>query len=323
MKVVEMVKKALLCCQRDSWEQGFAAQSLYEAGDTETFVMLAFDAVARQHEDGRLGMTGDLSLITDPAANGEPVWRAFEHTNNEYYRNGAEKMLQYLMMYGRRTPDGVLFHSAESVYPGFSADQFWVKTCYSLPPFLALMDEFTEATKQYGGYYNILCDDDTGLLYHSYDYKQGVRIKQKLWATGNGLAMLGAARLMTEAIKKHESQVANDLQSAGIALLEAMLKFQHSDGRFHNILDNDQTFLDGASAMMVAAFIYRGIYEGWLNEKYKKKADLIRETMTDYIDGDGFLHGVCGPSDFEKEGTSSVAQSAFIMMDAWAKKVVV
>ncbi|MDR0197566.1 MAG: glycoside hydrolase family 88 protein [Oscillospiraceae bacterium] len=323
MKVADMVKKVLLCGQRSSWEHGFAAQSLYEAGDEETFVMLAHDAVSRQHEDGRLGIIGDHSLITDPAANGEPVWRAFEHTKNEYYKEGAEKMLQYLMMYGRRTPDGVLFHSAESTYSGFSADQFWVTTCYSLPPFLALMDEFTEATKQYGGYYNILCDEDTGLLFHSYDYKQSVYIKQKLWATGNGLAMLGAARLMTEAINKREFKIANDLQSAGIALLEAMLKFQNSDGRFHNILNNDKTFLDGTSAMMVASFIYRGISEGWLDEKYKKKADLIKETMIDYIDGDGVIHSVCSSLDFEKEGTSNVAQSAFVMMDAWAKKVVV
>lgn len=319
-KLLIKVKNAMLSMQRYSWEQGVAAQSMYESGDIETTVMMARDAVLRQTEDGRLAVVSNNIACTDPAANGEAVWRAFEHTGDEFYKHGAEKMLGYLMMYAPRTPDGVIFHNSVSFHEGFSPNQIWADACYMMPPFLALMGEFTEATKQFGGYYNILADDKTGLLYHIYDYGTSRFIRKKLWATGNGWALLGTARLLSEAVKQNEVGIAHDLSSAGNAMLNSMLKFQLSDGRFYDILDDPKTFPDGTSAMMAAAFIYRGIYEGWLDDGYRQYADKVRETMPKHIDSYGLIHSVCGAPNFVSEGTSAEAQASYIMMEAWANK---
>lgn len=316
------VKNAMLSMQRYPWEQGVAAQSMYEAGDTDTFIMMARDAVLRQTDDGRLAVVSNNIACTDPAANGEAVWRAYEHTGDEYFKHGAERMLEYLMMYAPRTPDGVIFHNNVSFHEGFTPDQIWADACYMMPPFLAVMGEFTEATKQFGGYYNILADDKTGLLYHIYDYGSNRFIRKKLWATGNGWALLGTARLLSEAVKHNEVETAHDLSAAGTAMLDGMLKFQSKDGRFHDILNDPKTFLDGTSAMMVAAFIYRGICEGWLEDGYREYADKVRKTMPKHIDGFGLIHGVCGAPDFLSEGTSAEAQAAFIMMEAWAEKLI-
>lgn len=320
MDILTKVKNAMLSIQRYSWEQGVCAQSLYEAGD-DTFIAMAHDAVLKQTEDGRLAVIGNNVAVADPGANGEPVWRAYEKTGDEFYKNGAERMLEYLMMYAPRTPDGVFFHNDVSFHPGFSKNQFWVDSCYMVPPFLCLMGEFTEAIKQIGGYYNILNDEKTGLLYHIYDYDQNRFIRKELWATGNGWALLGTARCTSEAIKQNEFETANNFSNAGKSLLDSMLNFQTKDGRFHDILDNPNTFLDGTSAMMVAAVIYRGISEGWLDEDYKKYADLVRKTMRNHIDKYGYIHSVCGSPHFTKAGTSAEAQASFIMMEAWVKNV--
>ena len=72
-ELCQKVKNALLAMQRYSWEQGVAAQSLLESGDTELMMLFAKDAVGRQLADGRLGVMGNFTAVTDPAAVGEAL----------------------------------------------------------------------------------------------------------------------------------------------------------------------------------------------------------------------------------------------------------
>src|SRR3712207_6138854 len=55
------VLTALLSMQRQSWEQGVAAQAAIDLGRTDLAVLVAHAAVTRQAADGRLG-----DLETDP-----------------------------------------------------------------------------------------------------------------------------------------------------------------------------------------------------------------------------------------------------------------
>ncbi|KZT21774.1 hypothetical protein NEOLEDRAFT_1138992 [Neolentinus lepideus HHB14362 ss-1] len=59
-EMIDKVIKAMLCMSRASWEQGTAAQALYELHcafrsdiGPEYFVCMAHDAIIRQGEDGR------------------------------------------------------------------------------------------------------------------------------------------------------------------------------------------------------------------------------------------------------------------------------
>jgi rhamnogalacturonyl hydrolase YesR len=123
------------------------------------------------------------------------------------------------------------------------------------------------------------------------------------------------------ALKQGRQDVAERLIRYGTELLEAMLPYQLADGRFHDILDEEDSFVEGTAAMMMASFIYRGIAGGWIPEKYRAAADRVRETMDDYIDEYGIIHEVCGCPDFISQGTSAEAQAAFIMADAWREKL--
>ncbi|HKM22298.1 MAG TPA: glycosyl hydrolase, partial [Lachnospiraceae bacterium] len=81
-----LVKNAMLAVQRYPWEQGVCAQAIYETGDIATAVAMAHDAVLRQREDGRLAVINENIAVTDPAANGEVVWRAYEITGDIFYK---------------------------------------------------------------------------------------------------------------------------------------------------------------------------------------------------------------------------------------------
>lgn len=317
---VNLVKNAMLAVQRHPWEQGVCAQAVWELGEEATAIAMAHDAVLRQKEDGRLAIPTESPAVTDPAANGEVVLRAYEKTGNEMYQKAADKMLRYLMEQAPRTAENVICHNEISFYEGYSREQIWVDSIYMAPPFLAVMGELEEAVFQIEGCIDYLKDDETGLLYHIYDAGTKQFVRKKLWATGNGWALLGIARVLEEAKKQGKEEIAQKLIGYGTDILDAMLKFQQPDGRFHDILDDESSFMEGAAAMMMAAFIYRGIVGGWLPESYIKYADMVRETMDQYVDEFGIIHEVCGCPDFICMGTSAESMASYLMMHAYYKQ---
>lgn len=317
---LELVKNAMLAVQRYPWEQGVCAQALWEIGDETTVIAMAHDAVLRQKEDGRLAVINENVAVTDPAANGEAVWRAYEKTGKAQYAEAAKRMLEYLLHHAPRTGKNCICHNQISFYEGYSAEQIWVDSIYMAPPFLAVMGELEEAVAQIEGYISYLQDAESGLLYHIYDVGTEQFVRKKLWATGNGWALLGIARVVETALEKKENEQADKLLPYGRNLLDAMLKYQLPDGRFHDILDESDSFTEGTAAMMLATFIYRGIAGGWLEEEYAEYAERVRIVMEDYVDEFGLIQEVCGCPDFLESGTSAESMAAYLMMHGWYRK---
>ena len=319
-QTAEKAVKCMLAMQRHSWEQGVCAQALYEAGRDDLWIPMAYDAVKRQSRDGRLAMLGGGSAVSDPASNGEVCLRAYEKTGDEFYLSGAKDMLDYLRQKAPRTPDGVICHNLKSHHEGFSPFQLWIDGMYMVPPFLACMGETEWAAEQIRGYIRHLYDEHSGLFFHIIDCQEGRFVRCKRWATGNGWALMGLVRVIDCALAQGHDAIRNELADFLIRLLEGMLRFQRPDGRFNDILDDENSFADGTSAMMMAAAVYRGIYIGCVPETYKGAAELAYRTVASKVDGIGLVREVCGCPDFSREGTSAEAQAAFVMADTWREK---
>lgn len=84
----EKVKMAMLAVQRYPWEQGVCMQAIYESGDIETAIAMAHDAILRQQPDGRLAVINENIAVTDPAANGYVVKKAFDITGDKLWATG-------------------------------------------------------------------------------------------------------------------------------------------------------------------------------------------------------------------------------------------
>ncbi len=318
--MIDKVINAMLAMQRFPWEQGVCAQALFEAGRDDIWIAMAYDAVKRMDSSGRLAMAGGGEVVSDPAANGEVCFRAFENTKDEFFLKGAENMLEYLLHKAPRTEDGIICHNNASFFEGFSKYQLWIDGLYMVPPFLAVMGELDEAVNQIRGYIRHLFDNKSGLFYHIIDVEKNTFVRKVHWATGNGWALMGMARVLEEAKKRGIEDIYKELLPFQENLLEHMLKYQTDDGRFHDILDDQNSFVDGTSAMMMAAAVYRGISNGYLDNKWKENADLAYLTVIHRIDGYGLVREVCGCPDFLEEGTSAEAQAALIMADAWKNR---
>ncbi len=321
MDRIDTVINAMLAMQRYPWEQGVCAQALYEAGREELWIPMAHDAIKRIDKDGRLAMAGGGEAVSDPAANGEVCLRAYEKTGDEFYRDGAKRMLDYMLLAAPRTADGIICHNNVSFFEGYTKYQLWIDGLYMVPPFLAVMGETEEAYKQIKGYIHHLFDAENNLFFHIKDVESDRFVREVHWATGNGWALMGIARVIEEANKKGAAEIASELTSFLINLLEGMKKYQMPDGRFKDILDKADSFTDGTSSMMFASAIYRGIHAGYVPEKYREFADRAYESVSECIDKYGIIRQVAGCPDFVSEGTSAEAQAAYIMADAWRKKI--
>ena len=287
----EITKKAfgaMLAIQRYPWEQGVAAQAAYEAGEESVWVAMAHEAIVRRAGDGRLAVNNNNIAVTDPAANGEVCWRAWELTGDEFYKDGAQKMYDYLMYAAPRTPDGVIYHNNISFDNRFTSAQIWVDSCFMAPPFLAVMGNVDEAVAQLRGTFRYLQCKETKVLFHNYDVGSGRFVRRLRWATGNGW--------------------------------DAMLRYQQPDGRFLDIMDDENSYVEGTASMMMSVYIYRGVIEGWLGKKYLEYAEKAFASVTANIDRFGILRHVCGCPDFINEGTSCEAQASYVMASSWREK---
>ena len=320
-QIIRRAAGAMLAIQRYPWEQGTCAQALYELGDNEIWVAMAHDAILRKTEDGRLAVTGANVAVTDPAANGEVCLRAYELTGDTFYRDGAQGMLEYLKKAAPRTDDGVLYHNTVSFAEGYSPKQLWIDSAYMAPPFLAVMGEMDDALRQIRGLFMYLQDPSTRLFFHNYDVGTGRFLRKLRWATGNGWALMGIGRVIQEAKARARFDIAAELTARGNEVLQSLVRFQLPDGRFRDIVDDEQSFVDGTSAMMTAAYIYRGAVGGWIHDGAMiDRADRALQTVLHKVDRFGIVREVCGCPHFVSPGTSAEAQAALLMAYAWHKK---
>jgi len=318
---VTKVIQCMLAMQRHPWEQGVCAQALYEAGREELWIPMAYDAVKRQLPDGRLAMVGGGAAVSDPAANGEVCLRAYQRTGNPFFLEGAQRMLDYLEHDAPRTADGIICHNQVSFQEGYSAAQLWIDGIYMVPPFLAVMGRADEAAGQVRGYIRHLFDPQAGLFFHIADTGSGKLVRGKHWATGNGWALMGIARVAEAAEEAGREDLREEMAAFLGRLLESMLAWQGADGRFHDILDEPESFPDGTSSLMMAATVFRGIVHGTVGSGFRNAAEAAFRAAAAKADGMGLIHEVCGCPDFVSEGTSAEAQAAFVMADAWRRKL--
>jgi unsaturated rhamnogalacturonyl hydrolase len=305
---IESVKKAMLSMQRDSWEQGVAAQAMLEIGDMAWVVLFAKEAALRQGEDGRLALTYGTNGVTDPASNGEPLLAAAKETGDPALQKAAERMAEWLLRGAPRTDSGVICHV-------MNTRQVWVDSMYMSPPFLAVAGYQGEAVRQLEGCRRTLFDSEKKLYSHIWDDERKAFNRQDAWGVGNGWAAAGITRV----IRSLPDSMAIE-RKALIAhlkdLLDALLSFRTEEGYFHDVVDNPSAFVEVNLSQMVCYTIYRGVKAGYLEMDYLEQADFMREAVYKKVDAYGLVQGVCGAPFFNSPGTATEGQAFFLLMEA-------
>ncbi|NOR74999.1 MAG: glycosyl hydrolase [Draconibacterium sp.] len=312
-KITEKVKNAMLCMQRASWEQGVAAQALLESGEYDTVYLMAKEAVLRQIKDGRLSIMYSDNGVTDPAASGEMVLRMAEKTGDNELVEANEKMLDYLLHKAPRSSTGTISHT-------INATEIWIDSMYMAPPYLCVAGHPDECINQIEGIRNVLWNEKAKLYSHRWDDGEKKFINEKFWGVGNGWAVAGLTRVIDDL---PEAQIAskNTLIKYATENIESCLSHLRADGLFHNVIDDNSTFIETNLSQMLAYSIFRGIKSGWLSSSFLPRAHKMREAVYSKVDTFGFVNDVCGAPFFDSPGRATEGQAFFLLMEAAFNKL--
>ncbi|MCY1145380.1 glycoside hydrolase family 88 protein [Actinoplanes sp. Pm04-4] len=281
---------ALLAMQRQSWEQGVAAQAALDLGRDDLAYLMASSAVTRQAADGRLG--GDDDNAVNGAACGEAAVRAG-------FPDAARRQLDFLLHTAARAGDGTIFHV-------LGKSQVWADTVYMVVPFLALSGELDEAVRQVHGHRRHLCRDG---LYSAIEPGRPAR-----WGGGNGWVAAGIAR----AVRLAPALLSTDLPAHAREVLDACLPLRRADGLFHDVLDDPGTFRETNAAQMFAYAALTGVTDGWLPPGYATVGHDLLAAATREVDEYGLVQNACGAPTFDHPGTSAEAQAFHLLATAAA-----
>jgi unsaturated rhamnogalacturonyl hydrolase len=309
---IEKVRQAMLSMQRYAWEQGVASQAMLESGETEWAILMAKDAVLRQLDDGRLAVVSSNQGVTDPAANGEAVLFAAKATGDPTLQRGAEKMLDYLLTKAPKTKDGTLYHIAHK-------PQVWIDSMYMAPPFIAVAGRPDEAVKQIEGFRKLLWNPENKLFSQIWDDDLNDFYRKDFWGVGNGWAAAGMARVI-KALPQKMAAEKKRLVSYVQEVIDGCLLHQRTDGFFHDVVDDPETFIETNLSQMLAYTIYRGIQEGWLDGSYRKHANRMRKAAHQKVDEYGLVQDVCGAPNFGSAGIATEGQAFFLLMEVAASE---
>ena len=303
-------KLVLLTMIRHPWEQGTAANAFIESGDEHIAVLLADETVSRQSKDGRLASIPGLRNITDPCVCGESVMFAYQKTKDDKYKQAAEKMLAYIDQ-APGNADRIQFHNLDQ--PMIAAD-----CMYMVPTFYAVMGRFEEAVRQVDARFTLLWNEEKGAMNHMWDAEKNKLWRDKRWATASGwnaAAIVKVLHWLPEEMKEERTRLNGYLDK----LVSGVLKYQLSDGLFHDLLDESDSFVETCAAQMMAYSIYRGVLWGFLDKRYIPAADRMRVAVNAKVDEEGFVRDVAGAPHFSASGVSPEGQAFYILMEAAAE----
>lgn len=306
------VKQALLGMARQCWEQGLAAQAMLETGDYEMLILMARDCVVRQNPDGRLADVESTPALVDPAICVEPVLAAGRLTGNSEYTHAAVRNIEFLLNKAPRTADGARYHLV-------GGKEVWVDSLGMGPHVLIAAGYAEEGLAFYRAVKKRLYDPTTGLFRHKWDEESGTYVRPALWGVGNGWALTGLMRAVG-ALKDSQHDAMSFLVKEFCALANAMARYQRSDGLFHDVMDDPNSFPEAESAEMFAYSLYNMVSWGLISRDHLRLADVARRAVEALVDELGFVRGCAGSPWFESPGTSAEAQAHFLMMERAAEQ---
>jgi Predicted unsaturated glucuronyl hydrolase involved in regulation of bacterial surface properties, and related proteins len=304
---VQKAKMVLLTQCRHPWEHGTAANAFIESGDDHIAVLMAHEAVWRQDTKGRLASLERTNNITDPCACGESVMFAYEKTGDVKYKEAAEKMLAFIEN-APANKDGVQYHNFDT--PMIAAD-----CMYMVPPFYAVMEKFKQAVRHTDLRFGLLWDPEIQLIRHQWNDAENKWHRDKCWASATSWNIVAIVKIL-HLLPENMTEERTRLTSYVTQMLDGILKFQLPNGLFHDILDDETSFVETNAAQMVAFAIYRGVQWGLLDDKYIPYANKMREAANKLVDENGFVWGAADAPTFTKSGISPEAQAFYIMMEA-------
>lgn len=309
MTATSSLWRALLSMQRFAWEQGVASHAAIDSGDLDLARALARDAVVRADSDGQLGGMDDAGAVNSGALLEAAL---LLDDSDSGAAEAAQRERWWLLRHAPRDDWGVLHHLKGSA-------EVWADSVYMVVPALVASGDLAPADMQYRMHREQLWNPSTGLYAHRYDMATGTLTRAEPWASGNGWIAAGLSRALHLGVEAESVRVRWESETR--ALLDAVARHERADGRFHDVLDDAESFVDGAAGLMFAYAAFTGVADGWLPGEYVEVAARWADASLARVDEHGLVREVCGAPGFDRPGVSVEAQAFAIMAIAARERV--
>jgi unsaturated rhamnogalacturonyl hydrolase len=250
--------------------------------------------------------------LSDPAAVGQGVLEFYARTNEERYREAAER--QYGFFDGvERTAEGGIPHIRERT-------ELWVDAIYMVCPFFArygdLVDPegFDEAVRQIRLQSKYLQDPHAGLFRHAWREEPNTFPSSTFWSRGNGWAAAGMVDALAHLPEDHPGRA--DVNESFGTLAEEVRDLQDRSGYWHHVLDDPTSPLEASGTLMFSYAFQRGLDLGLLtDEAYAEAARRGLEVCRGVVDEDGAVPRVAEPPGGDRMplGVTSYGQGWFLL----------
>ncbi len=185
----------------------------------------------------------------------------------------------------------------------FHNETMWLDDMYMSVPFLVRRYKITgeekyinDAINQFKQFKKWLYMENRNLMSHVYDLRHGIPTLVP-WGRGNGWFIFSLTELLEALPKSHRER--GFLEEFFVTLAKGYLAHQSPDGRWHQVIDDYEAYLETSCTAMFACSFMRGYRWGLLGEEYKASAvKAVESILTNCVDEEGNLYGVCRGSEF-------------------------
>ncbi len=152
------------------------------------------------------------------------------------------------------------------------------------------LDLLNEAARQALLFDKHLRDPKSGLYYHGWFEPTGKPSSSK-WARANGWTMLAKLQILKALPSDHADRPALLRIFANHA--RSLKKAQDADGRWHQVLDNKQTYLETSASAMFVAAMAEGVTRGWLkSSEFDRSIQRGWRAVAGQVDAGGRAAGI-------------------------------
>lgn len=203
-----------------------------------------------------------------------------------------ENNLQWISQGQFRFADGTLARNRPM------ANSLWLDDLYMSVPALSQMavltgdaKYFDDAAKQIRQYADRMFVADKGLWRHGWIQAMDPH-PAFFWGRANGWAIIAMAELLQVLPPNHPDHDA--ILSLYRAQSAAIANLQDKEGRWHQLLDRSDTYLETSASEMFVYAIAKGVNEGWLDPlAYAPMLSLAWNSVAQQVNSQGQVENTC------------------------------
>lgn len=149
---------------------------------------------------------------------------------------------------------------------------------------------FDDAANQILLFYEKLFDPEINLYYHGW-FSDTEENSVAHWGRANGWVIWAISEALTYLPENHEHY--QEILEIYKKHVNGLVNYQDANGIWHQVIDKPESFEETSSSAMFTLGIARGVLNGWLDQSYKNYAVKGWEAISNKIDSDGTVHGIC------------------------------